>query len=510
MIWLWLACASPPVDDPVFVRGGVIGREGDGPALADGRRVVAVDWTAGAPTPAAGGAVAPTRAECVPLYSVGLGDTARLAAAGGEAPDTSMAFSPDGRWLAIGSWRGEVVVVDGWTGAVRARRQLAETMVKQVAWSPDSATVYAGEASPDAYVHALDPATLTSRWTVRMADHVGTSAPPAGEDVYGVYTLPAVFGLGVLPDGDLIVVASHAWRPDGAQVNATRVLRLGPDGAPKAAWPADGPLDATVLHLRLDGPGGRAAFVVSRSASGLPPAGVTVDGVYVLDTASLAVVSVHTTPPLAPHFQRALVWDALDVSVAKDALLMGFYDGRVRVVGLDDRPRVDIDPGAPVMAGDVPIGASVGWAALVGDGFAYTTSGTMIPFGVATPSLRPPMAHPRENGLWVAGLDGAARWSWTGEAHVEGLTVAPDGRTLVVGGGARQSDDRRDLFGAYVFDAGGAPRSGAERLIAVCPTAAPVFFRHAVAPDGRIALAEHPFRAADGSVAGVYQVTVVR
>jgi hypothetical protein len=52
--------------------------------------------------------------------------------------------------------------------------------------------------------------------------------------------------------------------------------------------------------------------------------------------------------------------------------------------------------------------------------------------------------------------------------------------------------------------------SGNERLAATCPTAGPVFFRHAITADGRVAVVEHPFADANGDLEAAYQVTVLR
>jgi hypothetical protein len=518
LLLLAAGCAGDPAlldGELIFVRDAIIAPAGaGGQLLADGGALFERDWTPGESV-ALGGltATAPASAECVTLFSVDLGDVARLIAMGGSAPDTALAFSPDGSRLAVGSYRGEVLVLDGWTGDVLARRRLAESMVKKVAWSPDGSTLYAGEQSPDAFVRALDPSDLSDRWTLRLADHVESSPAPMGEDLYGVYTLPGIFGLSVLPGGDLVIAASHGW-PDGdRRRNASKVLRVSPAAEVKAAWPADGAADAAALHPKVDAPGGLIALAISRSADGPPPEDLPIGGVLVLDLVDLSPVGGAVAAPLAPWFTKTFIWEAVDASRAQDALLTGFGDGRVRVTGLDGAPRVALDAGAPVMAGEVPIAASVGHGFLHGDAMVFTTSDTNIPWGATSPELRPPTTHPNENAVWVYGLDGQLRWTWAGPQRLQGATLGDDGRALVVGAGSRETDHRRDLFGAMIFDLGdGADdgRSGAERLRAVCATEGPVFFRQALSRDGRLALSEHPFTTEDGALAGAYRVTVMR
>jgi hypothetical protein len=120
------------------------------------------------------------------------------------------------------------------------------------------------------------------------------------------------------------------------------------------------------------------------------------------------------------------------------------------------------------------------------------------------------MAHPNENALWSYGLDGQRRWTWTGEHRLEGIEQSPDGDELVVAAGPRETDQRRDLYGALVFDLDAPEGSGAERLRALCATEGPAFFRPALSADGRVAVAEHPFPDGAGGVAGAYRVTVLR
>lgn len=515
---LLLACTRSPVlpqGEVVFLRGGiVIPGKTDGQALPGGLgTLVSMDWTPLESVDVGGQSIrAPEKADCLTLYRVELGDVSRLVAMGGDAPDTALAWSPDGSRLAVGSYNGELLVLDGWTGAVQARKTLSETMVKTVAWSPDGGTLYAGEQSPDAFVHALDPDNLKSRWSFRLADLIESSPAPPGEDIYGVYTLPSAYGFTVLSGGDLVLAGTHGWNEAGGiRKNRAVVIRLDPQGKLKARWPAEA-ADATLWHPRVDEGGGLIIVAVGRSADGPTPADLPVNGALVLRLDDLSPLSSHRVEPLAPWWKSAFLWEALDVSAQQDAVMLGFGDGRLRVQRLGSgAPMASIDAGTPVMAGDVPIAASIGHGFLHGDEAVFLTSGTNIPYGAAAPDLRPPAAHPNEDGIWVYGLDGALRWSWHGEPRVEGLTLGPDGQTLVVGAGARDADTRRDLYGALIFDLSKPAdgRGGEARRLTTCSTEGPVFFRQAVSLDGRVALAEFPYRTESGSQ-GAYRVTVMR
>lgn len=513
-----LACADPPPPpsgEVIFVRDGVVIPDAGGEQrpLPGGRALRPLAWSPGQ-TVELGGlrGTAPAQAECLTLWQAPLGEVARLVAMQG-VPDTALAFSPgEGLLLAVGTAQGEVLVLDGWTGQQLARRRLPEALIRAVAWSPDGSLLYVAEQSPDATLRAVDPHTLADRWTLRLADLVGTSTPPAGEDLYGVYSLPAGYGLAVLPAGELLVAATHGWGDEqGQRRNQGQLLRIGADGRIAARWP-DAPAEVTLLHPIVDAPGQRVAVAVGHSSSRPAPPGLPVGGVQVLALPDLSPVAAPVAAPLAPWFAEARVWEAMDLSAQDDALLMGLNDGRVQLWSLAGALRVEIAGGAPVLAGEVPIHVGIGWGLLHEQRAFYATSTTRIPWGAASPDLRPPSAHPDQNTLVAAGLDGARAWAWSGEHEIQGLSLSPDGDELVVGAGERAADARRDLYGALVFDArhGGAAGAGASPLRAFCPTQGPVFFRHAVTADGRVAVAEYPYADADGVQHGAYRVSVLR
>ena len=521
---LLLACQAGPPPDVAFVRGGVLVRGAPAddatsrPLGADGWRLETRAWSPGETLTVAGHTfTAPAHPECLAVLSVPLGDVAAHIGAGGEPPDTDLAFSPRGDRLAVGTWRGEVLIVDAWTGRIEARRKLGEALVKRVAWSPDGATLFVVEQSPDAALRALEAERLHDRWSWRLADRVETSPPPAAADLYGAYQLPTAFDLLVQPDGGVIVNAAHGWPgPDGARRNRSQLLRFSAHGELVAQWPTE-PAPVILQALRQDGDRLAVTVIHTADAPTTVPHGVVV----VLD-AQLRPQGKISLSPQGPLFPKPWVWSAFDLR--GDRLLTGFGDGRVQVRSLPptgvaaprdldlpelDAPlRVDVGPGVPTQVGGVPIAASVGFGVLGPDFAAAITSGTTVPFGAASPETRPPVPHAGANTLFGWSWPNAAPWQWSGEPQLEGLTLQPDGRALIVGGGRRQGDDRRDLFGATVLNP--AASADEDRRITTCRTAAPVFFRAAATDDGRVAVVEHPWLTATGEVAGAWQLTLLR
>ncbi len=482
-----------------------------GAPLPSGGSFVPYPWIPGESVEIAGRSlVAPRQAACVSILRRRLGDVSRAVALGGEAPDTALAWSPDGTRLAVGTRLGALLLLDPSSGEVTATRAFPEAIVKRVAWSDAGDVLYVGEQSPDALLHALDGATLDTRWSVRLADEIGTSSLPPGDDLYGLYTLPGVYGLEVLPGGTLLVAAVHGWNDaDGARRNRSRLLHLDPSGAVRTAWPPDGAADATLMHPRVDADGLLTVVPVGRSADGPDPAGLPVHGVQVLSLPDLMPVAAFVPAPLEPWFHEAFAWEAVDVSARLGRILLGLGDGRLFVAPLAPGVEPLVLPlGTPVLAGDVPLAASVGFGFFHGDTVVSQTARSNIPYGTPIPEARPASAHPAENAVRVHDLDGRLRWEWRGPHALAGLTPGSDD-TLVVGAGPRVADDRRDLFGALLFRLDGEG-TGAERLLATCPTAGPVFIHHALSSEGVLAVAAFPFVAADGDLEGEYEVVVFR
>ena len=512
--------SSPTMEEGelVFVRDAIIvpGNLEGAHSIGGNRSLLVRKWTPGE-TLTLGDytGVAPIRPECRPLFHVPLSDVSRLAATGGVAPNSAVAFSPSGDRLAIGSFQGDLVVVDGWSGQEIARSVLPEAITKRLAWSPDGKTLYAGEQSPDAMLHAFDPQTLNAKWSFRAADFVQSSPLPEGEDRYAIFDLPGIYTLKVLEGGDLIVVAVHGWNnADGTRNNASQVFRLTPLGEIIEKWP-DEAVSATFLHSKVHEAHDGASMLINlnRSASGPAPEGLPSGGLAILDLSTLSLQSTATIEPLAPWFKTANLWQAMDYQSSK-GLFVGMGDGRVMLKepAPPHATQVDLSTGIPIMAGKVPVAASVGFGQFAANTLMYTTSDTNIPWGAAVGELRPPTHHPGANGLWVADLSGKTLWSWQGDLRIQGLSVSPSSTLGGIGGGHRSDGDPSPMYGTVVFDLSDPSdgRSGAERRLATCVTPNPVYFAHQVLDDGRIAVIQFPVPDGSGGISGTYRATVLR
>ncbi|MSP54578.1 MAG: hypothetical protein EXR69_03090 [Myxococcales bacterium] len=458
-------------------------------------------WT---PGEVVDGAVAPRMPECRPVMHVLLEDRRSDAEQGVPPAGVSMEFSPDGSLLALGTVEGRVDVIRVPRGEVVASRRLAEGAVKQVAFSADGDTLFVGEQSPDAFLYALDPATLNERWKVRLADDIDASTLPATDTMYGRYSLPGAYAVKPLVGGGLIVAGAHGWTVDGVRRNRSRIWRLSGDGAVVAAFPVGGAADAVFLFPSVSEEGAGDVLVgVSRSADGPAPAELPVGGLVDLDLETLTPRWTRTFSPLSPWFSEVFFWEA--VVRGPDYAFAGLGDGRGFLLADDGSSRAEIGPGVPVDTAGVPVGVGVGYAVAGPEGVWYLTTGTNIPWGSADPAARPPAAHPAENTVHAVFPDGKPRWDRSVRHSVGGIVLSPDRAELLVAAGPRDSDSRTDLFGAIVLAADTGD------WITTCSTSGPADFRPVFGPDGGwIAIAEAPYRRGDGTVAGAYQVTVFR
>lgn len=456
----------------------------------------------------------PLQANCVSIAHQVIGDVQNMISRQAGIPNTFMAWSHDESKLAVGTQRGDVLILDGWTGNILEQKHLSESLIKYVAWSHDDQTLYVAEQSVDGNIYAFDP-TLQTKWTFAVADIVESSTPPQDEDIYGIYSLPAAFGLVVLRDNSLIVPATHAWTKDGVFVNRSQLLHLSTSGKVIQKWPQN-VADATIKFPVVDEEHDRMILSVERtSQQPIHPdlQEIPTGGIQVIQISDVSPTNFITVEPLQPHFSKSMIWQALDLSGKEQSILAGYSDGRIRITDLEGKQRTMLETSTPIQAGNVPIYAIIGWGKFYKDRAFYNTSPTYIPYTASSPELKPPADHPNAGSLFAMDLDGNKIWSWRGEHNIQGISVQEERGEIVIGAGDRISDRRKDLYGALIFDAGfekGKENTTKNPLLATCMTPNPIFFYHTMTSDGRLAVAEHPYLDEQGSIQGDYAIRILR
>ncbi|WP_068668853.1 WD40 repeat domain-containing protein [Thermosulfurimonas dismutans] len=437
----------------------------------------------------------------------------------GHTPDSFVRFSPDGRLLAVGTLKGDLLVFESLTGKLVLRKKIPEAMVKRVAFSPDAKRLYYGEQSPEGAVCALELPSGKTLWCFRTAGDLLRGEPPLPGDLYGIYRLPGIYRLKILRDGDLLVLGIHSWYDRKLRIwrRLSRLYRLSPKGKIRWAYPSDGPAPVNIIYADSDPSGKRVALVAllpseykeDLSLKGPPP-----QSFVALDGRTGRKLFHFTLSPLKPYFDRVSAWESVAVSRDGRFAILGTTDGRLFVFDLEKKSLHRLlTLATPIILGGFPVSASLGYGLFGPDGLIYVVSGeSTLPYGLPLAVDRPAGPHPAARTLFaVDPKTGAILWRFTSPVKLQGLSSDATGRTLAVCTGAfRKEALRVRQFGVLVFDLkkeGG----GLSKLVGYFPTAGTCFFHLAVSPDGHlIAAVETPWRDEIGRLYGKHRLLVLR
>lgn len=436
---------------------------------------------------------------------------------GGAQPDTFLRFSPDGKRLAVGTFLGRIMMMDVYSGRVLWDRKVAEGMVKQIDFSPDGRRVYLGEQSVDGFVYGADAETGKTTWKFRLADDLKTSAPPAKDEVFGIYSLPGCYRLFTLKGGDVLVLGIHSWgdwRKPETQQRLSRVYRLSPEGKVRWAFPKKGPAPCSLIYMAGD-PGGRRAVVLvqghKRKADASDPC--VPGSVLVLDGATGVPVGHHAFAPLQPHFKEILFWQSVSVGPRGRRASVGMFDGRSFLVDLDTvKPSSTFSFGAPIMLSGMPVSAMATYTHLAPDGTAYfQTSSSSVPnVNAMRHVVSPPGPHPNANTINAVGTDGKVKWRYRSGHIYQNFWTSADGRWLMTCVKRHREKKGKDA-GAILFDTH-RPGGGSSKFVYYYRVEGLTFFHADMAPDGSaMAICETPYKdPKTGKLIGKYRVHIVR
>ena len=439
----------------------------------------------------------------------------------GANPDTYLKFSPDEKYLAIGSFFGRLRVVEVETGKVILEKRVAEGMVKRICWRKKQGgwTLFVGEQSPDSFIYAMDPMTGEVQWKYRLADDLGSSSPDGGDYSFRIYNFPGPYFMQTLPDGDLLAIGLHGRYKGEDFIYDSMVYRLDKDsGKPKWTWPKNGNLPYSITWAGASEDGKTLALMTDTwAAAKTRPCPFKNGALYCMDGETGAVQWGYAPPPLEPHYSQISAWQGVSVSRDGQYVALGLNDGRGMLFKARQDANHPVTPlwikniGTPVMNGNIPVASSIAYGEIAGGAVLFGMPGTTIPPNTSSGSSKnKPAPHPRSHTVCAFSLPGEPLWEWQCNASVQGIFPSDDGRWIAVGITDDRSTANPDEFGMAMFDSNRAMRND-NPMVYRYFTEGCVFFMGDVSRSGRFAaITEYPYSPDEGkTLIGEYRVHIV-
>lgn len=384
-------------------------------------------------------------------------------AARGDVAATASALTEDGRFGAVGSSTGDLVVIDFESGAVWTRRSPGAYM-RSLAFHSDSSGIllYAGEQSPAGTMRCwrLDTDGPRELWRRETREEIGAGVADP-DDPFAWAHQPGIYRI-LAREEAVYALASHSVVSEGRQFNAAALYALDPsNGSLRWRWPADEAYPGVATWCAVDDACRLLAIsTYRRDGSG---------ALFLLDAVSGSERHRFGISPLRPHVQSVSFWKSVAVAPGGEAVYLIANDGRAWIVRTgEEEPRLMV-LGEPIPMGDVTILISGGGVAAHDGGAVFVTGVSYLPWEVAS-GERPPQPHPAANramAFTVAGARGdtaplpnLAQGIAADEARRLLYIVTSSDPTYSPGGGSGLTIMARDpgprVLGGYSFEGAAA------------------------------------------------------
>lgn len=447
------------------------------------------------------------------IDKIPLGDADTFARLGGQ-PDTVVTFSPDNRYLAIGTVTGKLLLAQAETGKIIRQSKLAEGMIKSISFSPSGDKLYYGEQSVDGNITCTDTKTGKTIWKLPLSNDLGKGTPPSPDNPYGIYYLPGCYQLKTLTDGDLLVLGIHThgdYTKTGKIIRISKLYRLAPDGTIRWEFPKGAPAPQSMLYAESD-PKGTLFTALLGHKSGTAEKPLYPSGTLItLDGSSGTPLGTHTFPPLSPHFQKTGFWRAVSVSPDAKTISVGLQDGRCFLFNTNPLTvRRMYNFGTPILISDIPVSARASYSHITVDGsICFQTGVSSVPVANSMDYIStPPGPHPNANTITILAPEGTIKWRYRSGHTCFGFYSSRDGKKVMCP--VQKQEKNNSDSGFILFDTsrkgGGSNKRIYEYRIQGVP-----FFQADISPDGsRCALVEVPFKHPEsGHIIGTWQVHLV-
>lgn len=415
-------------------------------------------------------------------------------------------FSPDGRYLVVGSHTGYIRGIDTSTSEIVFENKISEGKILSLDFSSDSKYLVIGEQSVDGYIYAFELPGGKELWKFRTGDEIGSD----------IKNQPAVRKIKVVED--TAYVAAYRSASDAYQYYYwTRIYAIDIKSG-KVLWryPETEVMDSAVSWIDVSPDGKYIAFdrwIFTKA--GKRPERKYKDGeIVVLNSKGKKLWSYEK--PVLPYQDSSVSYYAN--SFSNDGRYLTSSDGYGAGYLFDNEEIIKTGNASPLWSKNIstaieisgiPIYGSLTDAYILGDNVLFSIGGTYIPAKAKSAQYNTaPVEHPNGNTLLVYDLKGDLLWKWKVEGYPRRISFSKDERFLVIPIAQNAVTNSIDVHGVYVFDntiQGGAT----SRLVYIYKTRG-ITVAGGISPDGKyIAAIEAPARLDDGSVIGEYKVHIL-
>lgn len=398
----------------------------------------------------------------------------------------SVRFSPDGKFIALGSDEGFVRIFDSLGNKIWEKEITGN--ICDVAFSPDSGRLFVGERSSNAYVYSFDVKSGEELWKYRTADDIGTD----------VKYQPAVYRIKVT-DNSIYAAASRYWK-NGKYSLASRIYRFDLNGNMLWKLPSSKNYDLSINWL--DANGKNIVFATGDWTNSLE-ADATI---YSIDENSNTKWS-YTIKPLKPYFTSAAVWQG--ISISGDNITAFLADGRAYLFSNANASKTGsyewkADIGTPIEISKIPIYAYGDSAIIAGENVLYLT-------GYTFPAYYPkkaPMEHPNATSLIAYDKQGNFSWNYKVEGYSRAISISEDNKYIALAAGKNILTKDVSVHGVYVLDL--ERKGGASSKLEWVYRTEGVAISADISPNGKyIAAIEAPVKLESGEIIGEHRMIIL-
>lgn len=409
-------------------------------------------------------------------------------------------FSPDSKYLAIGTHGGSLKLIELATGEKLWEKQLvegiADARIADIEFSEDGKCLIVGEESPDAFIYCFD-LNGAEIWKFGAGTDLGSDLDH----------MPAMKKIKIDSKGNIYVAASRACGYIGEKYKYLgRVYSLDSESNLRWKFPESELMDSGVAWIETTPDGKYAVF----GTTCFSKADKWKDGtVHVLDGNTGKEDWNYPIPPLEPFFDYSAIWYSTQITPDGEQVITMTSDGRAF---LFNNSRV-IETGVPeitwqqnistpIVVSGVPIYGSANYAYIINNTLIFSIGSTFS----KDKNKDAPIEHPNGNSLFAYDTDGNLLWKWRLDGYAG--ECALNDRYLVIPIAQNLVTEDRDVHGVYVFDIAKSGGSNS-KLIQIYNTEG-ITVSADISPDGRyIAALEAPARLDDGTVLGEYRVHIL-